>query len=166
MARFSLSLFTVFLVLAAFAFALPTKRDGSQKRDTSDGAMDSLSVRFKPPAHRQVLILIRFSIQPVADLIKDLGISTQPLSSSASAPSPTSTPSSAPRKQAASEPVKQGRKAFKSAVGEPTKTSKEPSTGNFVTSTAEQTPAHHIVKPNSLGKLPIVGQVLGGGGIL
>lgn len=61
--------------------------------------------------------------------------------------------------------MQQGRKLIKPAAGEPTKTEKEPSTGNFVTPTAKQTPAKHNVKPNALDKIPIVGQLLGGGGL-
>lgn len=43
MARLTLSLFTVFLVLAAFAIALPTKRDAES--DPFDAALGMLNVR-------------------------------------------------------------------------------------------------------------------------
>lgn len=101
--------------------------------------------------------------------MKDLGLDSQPSSSAhASAASATGTPTSTPSQRVASkpEPMQQGRKMIKPAVGGPTKTDKEPYTGNFVTPTAKQTPAHHIVKPNALDKIPIIGQLLSGGGFL
>lgn len=44
MTRFNLSLFAVFLILAAFAIALPTKRDADQMSDPFDAALDTLNV--------------------------------------------------------------------------------------------------------------------------
>lgn len=48
-------------------------------------------------------------------------------------------------------------------LNKPTPTSKKPSSGNFVTPTATHT--HHATsQPNALGKLPLVGGLLGGTG--
>ncbi|KAJ5812367.1 hypothetical protein N7474_008668 [Penicillium riverlandense] len=148
MARFSLSLFTVFLVLAAFAIALPTKRDADQASDPLAGTLGMLD--------------------PVTNIMQDLGLDSQPSSSAhASAASATSAPTSTPSQRAASKPdrTQQGRKMIKPAVGEPTKTDKEPYTGNFVTPTASETPAHHYDNPSPLDKIPIVGKLLKGGGL-
>lgn len=45
----------------------------------------------------------------------------------------------------------------------PTRTQKKPSSGNFVTPSATHT-HHPTSKPNALGKIPLVGGLLGGTG--
>ncbi|KAJ5610239.1 hypothetical protein N7510_006958 [Penicillium lagena] len=152
MARFNLSFFTAFLVLASFAIALPTKRDVDQKSSPIDAALGPLS--------------------PVTNgIMQDLGLDSQPTSSThAPATSATGTPTATPSQRVASEPKpkQQEGKTTKPDVGEPTKTDKDQYTGNFVTPTAEQTSAQNTAKPNSgaLGKVPIVGQLLNGGGLI
>lgn len=45
----------------------------------------------------------------------------------------------------------------------PSKTSKKPTSGNFATPTATKT-GHPTSQPNALGKIPIIGGLLGGTG--
>ncbi|KAJ5570423.1 uncharacterized protein N7459_009853 [Penicillium hispanicum] len=132
MARFSLSFFALFLVLAALALSLPTKRD-----DVNTG---------KP-----------LGLETALDDLKDVSKMIQGPDND-DTNQKNQLDKADPSTHGASEGSKDETKG-----GEPTRTHKKPSSGNFVTPTATTT-HHPTSKPNMLGNLPVVGSLLGGTG--
>ncbi|OOQ83109.1 hypothetical protein PEBR_36534 [Penicillium brasilianum] len=137
MARFSLSFFSVFLVLAAFAMSMPTKREQSPGL--------GLGNLFTP-------------LQDAVKSVESLGNkdANNQKSQAQSAQPPKQVPT----------PVQQ-KVDEKQAIAEtpaPTPTEKGLYSGNFQTPTTTHT-SHATSQPNELGKIPIVGGLLGGTGL-
>ncbi|KAJ5560038.1 hypothetical protein N7513_002437 [Penicillium frequentans] len=131
MARFNLSFFAVFLVLAVCALSLPTKRD---------------------------------SLLPMSDLgldqtIDELKSATKMMNGM------DNKDTNEQKNQVDQDPAveRNSTEEKKAEVEEPTKTEKKLTSGKFATPTPTST--HHATSvPNALGKLPIVGTLLGGTG--
>ncbi|KAJ5889791.1 hypothetical protein N7504_010601 [Penicillium tannophilum] len=131
MARFNLSFFAVFLVLAVCALSLPTKRDSLLPM--SDLGLDQTIDELK-------------SATKVMNGMDNKDTNDQ-------------------KNQVDQDPAVQrnSTEEKKAEVEEPTKTEKKLTSGKFATPTPTST--HHATSvPNSLGKLPIVGTLLGGTG--
>ncbi|OQE91916.1 hypothetical protein PENNAL_c0008G05599 [Penicillium nalgiovense] len=138
MARFSLSFISIFVVLAAFALSMPTKRDGQAP---SQGL--SLDGTIKDLMHATKLM---------DGLDKDNNEKENHEEQQEA------------KKQEANVSAKVADKT--GAVSKPTASAtptKKLSSGNFVTPTA--TPSSKPTsQPNALGNLPVVGGLLGGAG--
>ncbi|KAJ5438496.1 uncharacterized protein N7458_009494 [Penicillium daleae] len=135
MARFSLSFLAVFLVLAAFAISMPTKRDQSQVLGL-DTALSEL--------------------QDATKFMKGLG-NKDSNDQNNQAPKQDST--------AAEKKVDEKLSAADTPAATTTATPTEKGlySGNFQTPTATHT-SHPTSQPNALGKIPILGGLLGGTG--
>ncbi|KAJ5179702.1 hypothetical protein N7492_002912 [Penicillium capsulatum] len=133
MARFSLSFLAVFLVLAALAMSLPTKRDSLSPSQQLD----------------------------LDNAIADLKSATKMMDSDDNKDSDDKKNQSTGDKKDDGDDSDEEEEEKK--VAKPTPTSKKATSGNFATPTATHT--HHATsKPNALGKLPLVGGLLGGTG--
>ncbi|KAJ5176389.1 uncharacterized protein N7482_002266 [Penicillium canariense] len=136
MARFSLSFLTVFLVLAAFAMSMPTKRD--ENKDLGlDTALSGLEDAAK--------LVGGFNNKNHNDHNNEVKKDQA-----------TANHDSTEKKQKDTIKEKEG-------VATPTPTQKKLTSGNFVTPTATHT-THPTSQPNILGKIPLLGGLLGGAG--
>ncbi|KAJ6107989.1 hypothetical protein N7523_009312 [Penicillium sp. IBT 18751x] len=144
MARLSIFSLTIFMVLAAIALSLPTKRDSTQGL-TLDNAFAGLKTAAK-------------SLEGLGDK-KDTNDKENEDQKAKQAA------------EAAIHAAKHDNDNDSAAVDkkadatneQPTRTQKKPSSGDFVTPTATHT-HHPTSQPNALGKIPIVGGLLGGTG--
>ncbi|KAJ5712832.1 hypothetical protein N7493_009300 [Penicillium malachiteum] len=140
MARFNLSFLAIFVIFAAIALSLPTnlKRDDLTPGEklSLEGAVDDLKSATK--------MMNGFDNQDTNNQKNEVEHV------------PSSTRDSSQDDNANEEEKKV-------QDNEPTKTHKKPTSGNFVTPTATTT-HHPTSEPNALGKLPIVGGLLGGTG--
>lgn len=151
MARLSLSLLAVFLVMAAFALSMPTKRDSTHGLSL-DTALEDLKVcDFNGP--HLMLSLANMFIKGVTKFMQGFD-------------NKQSNDQNNEHKIADAaniDSAKDAQKSDKKDKNQPTPTSKKPTSGNFVTPTATNT--HHPTStPNMLGKLPLIGGLLGGTG--
>ncbi|KAJ5653439.1 hypothetical protein N7490_000442 [Penicillium lividum] len=134
MARFNLSFLAVFLVLAAFAMSLPTKRD--ELTPSADLGLDKTVDELKAATG----MMNGLGQKDTNDQMNDIE-----------------------HHPAVNKDANEKKEAEEKKVETPesTKTEKKLTSGTFVTPTA--TKAHHATSvPNGLGKLPIVGGLLGG----
>ncbi|KAJ5745489.1 hypothetical protein N7520_010671 [Penicillium odoratum] len=134
MARFNLSFLAVFLVLAAFAMSLPTKRDG--QTPSADLGLDKTLDELKSATR----IMNGLDQKDTNDQMNDI--------------------EHHPTVNKDSDNGKKETEEKKVETPEATKTEKKLTSGTFVT--AAPTTHHATSVPNGLGKLPIVGGLLGG----
>ncbi|KAJ5608369.1 hypothetical protein N7537_004988 [Penicillium hordei] len=142
MARFSLSLLSIFLVLAVVTLSMPTKRD--EQAATKPFALDSTVG----------------NLMHATKLMDGLDKDSQKEKEDKKA---------AQKEEAQNEEAKTYAKLAEQSApaGQPTPTptpTKKLSSGNFVTPTA--TPTHKPTsEPNALGSIPFIGGILGGSGV-
>ncbi|KAJ5368653.1 uncharacterized protein N7496_008413 [Penicillium cataractarum] len=139
MARFNLSFFAVFLVLAAFAMSMPTKRDQSQGLGLDTALSD---------------------LQGAAKFMEGLNNkdTNDQNNQAQNDQAPKQDTTTADKKVEEEQPVADTTAA--------TPTEKGLYSGNFKTPTATPT-SHPTSQPNALGKIPVLGGLLGGtGGLL
>ncbi|KAJ5081471.1 hypothetical protein NUU61_009735 [Penicillium alfredii] len=130
MARFNLSFLAVFLVLAALAMSLPTKRnEQGSALDTTADSMESAPKMME-------------------------GLDTRDT---------TKTNQASTEASAMGDEKKDDGDKKPTQTGGPSRTQKKPTSGKFATPTPTHT-SKASSKPNALGKLPIVGGLLGGTG--
>ncbi|KAJ5907922.1 hypothetical protein N7495_000604 [Penicillium taxi] len=143
MARFSLSFLAVFLVLAVIAMSLPTKRDTQAPGDAL-GLESTLG-----------------ELGSVTKLMDGLENKDANDEKKQATPAPPAAP--APNDLTKSNTIVDTQD--KHASAEPTRTEQKLSSGNFATPTATHT-THPTSEANGLGKIPVVGGLLGGTGAL
>ncbi|KAJ6024410.1 hypothetical protein N7540_005207 [Penicillium herquei] len=140
MARFNLSFLAIFVILAAIALSLPTnlKRDDLTHGEklSLEGAVDDLKSATN--------MMNGFNNQDSNDHKNEVE----------HAPSST---------RDSNQDNNDNVEDKKVQDDQPTRTEKKPTSGNFVTPTATNT-TKPTSEPNALGKLPIVGGLLGGAG--
>ncbi|KAJ5320429.1 hypothetical protein PENANT_c010G07779 [Penicillium antarcticum] len=149
MARLSVSLLTVLCVLAALALSMPVKRDE------------------QAPSHGFTLESTLDQLKSATKLMDGLDNkdSNDKENQTEHAPAESDSDNEAPakeQKKEASPPIDDSSSDESKSEDKPTST-KKLSSGTFVTPTATNT--HHPTSvPNALGKLPLVGGLLGGAG--
>ncbi|KAJ5134018.1 hypothetical protein N7448_000960 [Penicillium atrosanguineum] len=144
MARFSIFSLTIFMVLAAIALSLPTKRDSTQDL-TLENAFAGLKTATQ-------------SLEGLGDK-KDTNDKENEDNKAEQA---AAAAAQAAKHDNDNDSAANDKKAD-TTDDKPSRTQKKPSSGDFVTPTATHT-HHPTSQPNALGKIPIVGGLLGGTG--
>ncbi|KAJ5665667.1 uncharacterized protein N7477_008115 [Penicillium maclennaniae] len=144
MARFSIFSLTIFMVLAAIALSLPTKRDSTQAL-TLENAFAGLKTATQ-------------SLEGLGDKKDTNDKENEDHKAEQAAEAAIQAAKHDNDNDSAA-----GDEEADATNDQPTRTQKKPSSGDFVTPTATHT-HHPTSQPNASGKIPIVGGLLGGTG--